>query len=143
MQVYHVSGFKMKLSGLIFACCFIFTCTFGQDPGKVEVVKDSQIDSLIARRIALSKVSARSGGSTAGFQVQIYLGSDRQDAYDAQNRFKSLHPQVNTYVSYTEPNYKVQVGDFRNRMDAQRLMNELRENFSTLLIVPAIVNTSQ
>ncbi len=143
MQVYHASGFKMKLSGLIFVCCLIFNCAFGQDPGKVEVVKDSQIDSLIARRIALSKVSARSGGVSAGFQVQIYLGSDRQDAYDAQNRFKSLNPQINTYVSYTEPNYKVQVGDFRNRMDAQRLMNELKANFSTLLIVPAIVNTSQ
>lgn len=133
----------MKLSGLIFASCLVCTYAFGQDPGKVEVVKDSQIDSLIARRIALSKVSSRSGGTYAGFQVQIYLGSDRQNAYDAQNRFKSLYPSISTYISYTEPNYKVQAGDFRNRMDAQRLMNELKENFSTLLIIPATVNTSQ
>ncbi|HCN82724.1 MAG TPA: SPOR domain-containing protein, partial [Sphingobacteriaceae bacterium] len=101
------------------------------------------IDSLIARRIALSKTGSRSGRTSAGFQVQIYLGSDRQSAYDAQNRFKSLYPEINTYISYTEPNYKVQVGDFRNRMDAQRLMSGLKENFSTLLIIPATVNTSQ
>jgi hypothetical protein len=143
MQVYKISGFKMKISGLLLAFCLVFNFAFAQDPGKVEVVKDSQIDSLISRRIALSKVVARSGGSSAGFQIQIYLGSDRRDAYEAQSRFKSLYPDINTYVSYTEPNYKVQAGDFSSRMDAQRLMNELKQNFSTLLIVPGRINSTQ
>lgn len=142
MQICHISELKLKL-GLLLGFCLIVNITLAQNPGKVEVVKDSQIDSLIAKRIALSKISTRSGSSASGFQVQIYLGSDRQDAYEAQNRFKALYPEVSTYISYTEPNYKVQVGDFRSRMDAQRLMNELKQNFSTLLIVPGRINSSQ
>lgn len=143
MQMVEISGFGIKLSSLLFFCFLVPVCAFAQDPGKVEVVKDAQIDSLIARRIALSRVVARSGGTYAGFQVQIYLGSDRQEAYEAQNRFRALYPDINTYVRYTEPNYKVQVGDYRSRMDAQRMLNQLRDNFTTLLIIPATVTTSQ
>jgi hypothetical protein len=143
MQGYQISGFKIKLGGLFLICFFILTHASGQTPGKVEVIKDPQIDSLIARRIALSKTGVKATGAISGFQVQIYLGSDRQAAYEAQNRFKSLYPSINTYISYTEPNYKVQAGDFRSRMEAQKLVNDLKQTFSTLLIIPASVNPSQ
>jgi hypothetical protein len=130
-------GYVVKLFIAFIACFFAISCSYAQSPGKVEVIKDPLIDSLIAKRIALNK-SAPAGES--GFQVQIYLGSDRQSAYDAQNLFKSLYPKTNTYIRYTEPNYKVQVGDFRNRGDAQRLMNELKTHFPGMVIVPATVN---
>lgn len=143
MQSCQMSGFKLKLNMVFLACFFILSHVFGQEPGKVEVIKDPQIDSLIARRIAVSKTNTRVAVASSGFQVQIYLGSDRQEAYDAQNRFKSLYPKINTYISYTEPNYKVQAGDFRNRPDAQKLMNELKQHFPTLLIIPGAVNPSQ
>ena len=143
MQDYQMSGFKVKLYVVFHICFFNLNLVFGQEPGKVEVIKDPQIDSLIAKRIAVNKTNTRVTGTTAGFQVQIYLGSDRQEAYDAQNRFKSLYPGVNTYISYTEPNYKVQVGDFRSRLEAQKLMNELKQHFPTLFIIPGTVNQSQ
>jgi hypothetical protein len=139
MQAYQMPVPRVKLIGIFIVCFFILNHVYGQEPGKVEVFKDPQIDSLIARRIVISNI--KGNDISPGFQVQIYLGSDRQEAYDAQNRFKSLHPEVNAYISYTEPNYKVQVGDFHARSDAQRLINELKQYFPILLIIPATVQS--
>jgi hypothetical protein len=134
-----MSGSILKLVG-VFAACFFILNASAQTPGKVEVIKDPLIDSLIAKR---GIINNRSSGAGPGFQVQIYLGSDRQEAYDAQNRFRSLYPGVETYISYTQPNYKVQVGDFRNRMEAQKLVNDLKQYFPILLVIPATINRSQ
>jgi hypothetical protein len=139
MRDAQTSGSLLKLTGFFFAYLFIVNNALGQTSGKVEVIKDPLIDSLIAKR---AEVNSK-GVSGSGYQVQIYLGSDRQEAYDAQNRFRALYPGVGTYISYNEPNYKVQVGDFRTRLEAQKLMNELKQYFPTLLVVPATINRSQ
>jgi hypothetical protein len=141
MSTCRIFGFVLKLNAAFFACFLMLNSAFGQTPGKVEVIKDPQIDSLIAKRLSLN--NSRTLATSAGFQIQLYLGPDKQDAYDAQSRFKSLYPGTNTYLSYTEPNYKVQVGDFRSRMEAQKLMNELKQYFPTVLIIPATINQPQ
>ena len=106
--------------------------------GKVEITKDPKIDVLIARRLELSK-NGQSASQINGFRIQIYSGSERQVAYTEQSRFKSLYPQVFTYLNYIQPNYKVQVGDFRTRMDAEKFMNAIKQNFSSAFIFPAQV----
>ena len=103
--------------------------------GKVEVTKDPKIDTLIARRLAFSKKS-KTSGKVEGFRIQIYSGSERTDAYQEQSRFKTLYPEVFAYVSYILPNYKVRVGDFRTRMEAEKFMNKIKQNFATVFIFP-------
>jgi hypothetical protein len=115
---------------------------FAQTGGKVTVVKDPLIDSLIVRRIALSKAVNPNGSSIVvyGYRVQVFFGADRREAYDQQAKFKDLYPDLNTYLSYTQPNYKVRVGDFRSRAEAQRLLNDLRSVFPTLFIFSERIN---
>jgi hypothetical protein len=43
-------------------------------------------------------------------------------------------------VSYVEPNYKVRVGDFRTRMEAEKLLQELKGKFTSLFIIPGKIN---
>ena len=112
-----------------------------QTRGKVEVIKDPLIDTLIARRPTLNKINNITGEETAnGYRVQIFFGSSRQAAYDAQAMFTNEYPEVRTYITYTEPNFKVQVGDFRTRLEAQKLQSELNGVFSTLFIIPGKIN---
>ena len=80
------------------------------------------------------KVTAR------GYRVQIYSGSSRSEAYGAQARFKKVYQDLNTYLSYEQPNYRVKVGDFTSRSQAQALMNQLRKNFSAVFIFTETVN---
>lgn len=115
---------------------------FAQETGKVTVVKDPLIDSLIARRIALNKGVTKDGTPIVvyGYRVQIFFGNDRKEAYNEQARFASLYPEYATYISYTQPNYRVKVGDFRTKAEAQRLMTELRPQFPTLFIFNERIN---
>lgn len=133
---------------LLFTCLFCFTTAalFAQR-GKVTELKDPLIDSLIARRLELSRKTAevatkRPGPifSGMGYRVQIYYGSDRRETFNEQTKFKSDYPKLNTYITYKEPNYYLRVGDFRTRLEAQNLMNELRSRFQTLFIFREKIN---
>lgn len=131
---------KTILSAFALLCCSYLA--FGQVGGKVTVVKDPLIDSLIARRIALKKGISGNGSSLVayGYRVQIFYGSDRKEAYDQQGKFKNLYPELDTYLSYDMPNYRVKVGDFRTRAQAQSFLNELRQSFQTLFIFSEKIN---
>jgi hypothetical protein len=134
----------MKTILTFIGCLFLFTTAFAQK-GEVTVIKDPLIDSLIAKRLEVYKTSGevKPGKpivSAYGYRVQIFYGSDRREVFNEQARFKGLYPKYNTYLVYKEPNYYVRVGDFRTRLEAQRLINELRPNFPTLFIFREKIN---
>ena len=132
-------------------CCFA-TVVLAQTKGEVTIVKDPMIDSLIAKRIELSLKSATTPGTVStgrpgtaivsqmGYRVQIFYGSDRREVFNEQAKFNSTFPELNTYITYKQPNYYLRVGDFRTRLEAQRLMNELRPMFPTLFIFREKIN---
>lgn len=111
---------------------------FAQQPGKVEVIKDPQIDSLIARRAALIRSSRRSVAS--GFRVQIFSSTDRKTVYAEQKKFNALYPTIRSYISYSEPYYKLRVGDFRTRLEAEKLINKLKRSYQGLFIFAESIN---
>lgn len=133
---------------------FIFTlffCTFSlvllaQKKGEVTIIKDPLVDSLIEMRIRLSRKTAPGvrkypqAISQMGYRVQIFYGSDRRETFNEQQRFKSAYPKINTYITYKEPNYYLRIGDFRTRLEAQRMLNELRPLFATLFIFREKIN---
>lgn len=111
-----------------------------QTRGKVEIVKDPLIDTLIARRPFLNKNTSISEETAYGYRVQIFFGSNRQAAYSAQAKFLDEYPEIRTYILYAEPNFKVQAGDFRTRLEAQKLQNDLRQKFTSLFIIAGKIN---
>jgi hypothetical protein len=111
-----------------------------QTRGKVEVIKDPLIDTLIARRSSFNKNNITSDETANGYRVQIFFGSNRQAAYNAQAKFINEYPEIHTYVTYNEPNFKVHAGDFRTRLEAQKLASELAGMFPSLFIIPEKIN---
>ena len=142
------SSLSRKATGYGIAFFILLSATaMAQTRGKVTVVKDARIDSLIALRIALNKNPGATPGvytpaSANGFRVQIFMGSNRNDAYNAQSKFNELYPEMKTYIIYSEPNFKVRAGDFRTRLEASKLMEQLRSQFSSLFICMAFFTRS-
>ena len=94
----------------------------------------------MARRPSLNKNNIPGDETANGYRVQIFFGSNRQAAYSAQAKFKDEYPELRTYITYIEPNFKVRVGDFRTRLEAQKLQSELTQMFSSLFIIPEKIN---
>lgn len=142
----------LGLSFLLFSFYSMAQSMIQTKEGNLEIVKDPMIDLLQQNRIIFNNnpIPVESGtevkrekgtkGTALGFRVQIYSGSSRNEAYAIQARFQQQFDGISTYVSYTQPNYRVKVGDFRSRSEAQAFMNEIRRSFPTVFLFTEQVN---
>ena len=88
-----------------------------------------------------NKTNGRNGviRSGRGYRVQIYNGNDRVKAAQLKMDFLRRYPGMRTYMTYIQPQYRLKVGDFRSRGEAQRLYQELGRIYSPVMIVPDII----
>lgn len=77
--------------------------------------------------------------SGQGFRVQIYNGNDRQKATEIKVDFMRRFPNVRTYLTYVQPQFRVKVGDFRTRAEAGELYRQVSTLYNPCMIVPDIV----
>lgn len=80
--------------------------------------------------------------SGKGYRVQIYNGNDRVKAIKIKAEFMRKFPGVRTYLTYISPCFRVKVGDYRNRGDAEGMLREANAMYSPSMIVPDIINVS-
>jgi SPOR domain len=64
-----------------------------------------------------------------GYRIQIYVGNARADADAARLYTYQTFPELNPYMNYTAPTYRIRIGDFMNRYDAERYLQQLKGQF--------------
>lgn len=70
-----------------------------------------------------------------GYRIQIYFGSDRVKAQEIRTEFMRTFPEQGAYLIYQQPNFKVRVGDFRTRIEAQGFLKSLYDRYVPSFIV--------
>ena len=101
-------------------------------------INDSRIDSLMSTQIKLNN----SKRGVDGFRVQIHhnQSQSRQESQKVRAKFSTDFPQVlKTYLEFKSPYYKIQVGNFVNKLDAHKVQKEISRKYRGTYIVPAIV----
>lgn len=111
--------------------------SFAQDKrqGELELYQDPLLDEVLERYSRHNR--ARNGMD--GFRIQIFFESGRQarsKAYNAKARFLSAFPGENAYLEYKSPFFKVRVGDFRTRREAQEFYVRVKKYFPNAYITP-------
>ena len=71
-----------------------------------------------------------------GYTIQVYTGSSRSEANEAQSLVYRLLPGSKPTMSYDLPNYKVKVGRFLHRIQAQKDFVHIRKRFPNAILVP-------
>ena len=97
----------------------------------IVISRDQGIDELITRQKDHNTLNQ----TITGYRVQIYFGSVRQKAADVKQDFNGKHPDISSYLTYLAPNFKVRVGDFRTRLDAQGFLKSIEGQYPTSFIV--------
>lgn len=97
-------------------------------PGTISIHESERIKALMA-----DYASKRQ--PLKGYRVQIFLG-DRGSAETVRRNFLQQHPGTPAYLSYLAPNFRVRVGDLRDRVSAEFLRESLKTEFPGLYIVP-------
>lgn len=100
----------------------------------VHFIQDTSITSVLER---YSKAFEK-GPQIDGYRIQLIARSgnnSKKDANDVKATFLAKYPEVPAYVLYQQPNFKVRVGDFRDRFAAYRFYKELKADFPAAFIV--------
>lgn len=71
-----------------------------------------------------------------GYRIQVYTSNMRgakQEAYRLASRVRGAAPELSTYVSYSAPFWRLSVGDYSSRQEAQQQLNALRASHPRLM----------
>lgn len=93
---------------------------------QVRVVGDVAVEQMVAKHVELNNKSK----TIPGYRVQIasFSGtSSKTNAFDLRDRFSADFPEVQVYIVFDEPNFKVKVGDFRTRLEAYAFLQKIKE----------------
>lgn len=71
-----------------------------------------------------------------GFTILVYSGTNSAEATLTKGKIYSLIPESAPESYFDEPNFKVKLGKFYSKMEAQKLYSQLRENFPDAIIIP-------
>jgi hypothetical protein len=102
--------------------------TKSEEPLYVNKRLEAVLDTMAEQNRAIRYIS--------GFRIQLYVGNTRQEADNAKSYVYQLFPELNPYVSYSQPSYRVKVGDFMYRADAEAYLDQMRQQYSSAVILP-------
>jgi len=139
---------KNHLLLLLLCCCFSLPVS-GQGADTALTDENSPIIIHADPRLAVvvkkneSTVSSlRRPYKAKGYRIQIYNGNDRSKASQAKVKFMKLFPGIRSYLVYNAPNFRVRIGDFRSRKEAQESYELLTPHFSPCMIVPDLITVN-
>ena len=89
---------------------------------------DTVLDSIDRYNTSKEKIN--------GFTIQIYSGLKREDALNAKKNLASSLPQMGSEVEYLQPTFRVKVGKYYTRIDAQRDYVAVKKYFPTAIVIP-------
>lgn len=102
-------------------------------PGHVIVRQDPAVREALARQ-----VESNAERNYSGFRIRLYFASNRtarEESAAVIRRFDTMYPNIQAYRTYASPNFKVTVGNFRTRLDAEALLRKLKADFPDAFIV--------
>lgn len=97
--------------------------TYGQS-------ENEKIDKLIEQKRFYNKKNKALGG----FKIQIYNGNETQ-ANKIKREFEVLYPEYSTTIKYKSPEWKTQVGPFKTRLEADRTLLTIKENYVGAIVI--------
>lgn len=93
--------------------------------GKVTIDQDKDISTLLEYKKDLNTVDL--------YKIQVYQGN-RTGAETAKSQFAALYNEWPITMEYETPNYKIWVGNFRSRLEADKALIKIKKNYYNAFI---------
>ncbi|MCQ4873558.1 SPOR domain-containing protein [Butyricimonas paravirosa] len=107
--------------------------------GKVVVHGDQKIEQLLKLNISVN----RKEHAFQGYRIQILSASSYNTNIDTlknyTKRFEEEFPEIPAYLQYTDPDFKIRVGNFRTRIEAIPTLKRIRKKYAGAYPVKTII----
>lgn len=117
---------------LLFSLLLFFPVMIRAQSGNIILVEDSGVQKVLK----LYQYFATEKRAVNGFRLQLSSSSNRTSVMDMKATFTQQYPEVNCYVTYQQPQFKLRIGDFEKRAEANKFLEEIKSNFPTAFVVP-------
>ena len=108
--------------------------------GNVILQKYIQLEGHIKNEldniIKISIENNKKGRYVDGYIVQIYSGKNRERANTTKEIMLEKFKDLQTDISYYQPNFRVHSGQFIDRLEATRTYEEIKWFFPKALLIP-------
>ncbi|CAM3790802.1 SPOR domain-containing protein [Flavobacterium cucumis] len=112
---------------------FFFSIYGNAQESKTNLIQDSKIEILLKEKRKLNNYTQ----SFEGYKIQIFYGSS-DESKKKLNEFKKEFKNFEATIVYTNPNFKVWIGNFETRLEAEKALLEIKKKYSTALLIKPI-----
>ncbi len=110
----------------------LFSVSTYAQQGTITINEDEKVSQLLS----LKKKLEQENKLSVGYTIQLYYG-ELSTANEIIKDYKNNFTSWPASIEYETPNYKVWVGSFSNRLEADRARLEIAEKFPTAFILKA------
>lgn len=104
--------------------------------GKIYIMQDETIGSHLAQyrqRTDTSNVIRLSDTKINGFKVQVFSGNNqnksKREAEQKRSQVIEIFPEHQAQITFEQPNWRLRVGNFVTREEAEELLVRMKEAF--------------
>jgi hypothetical protein len=100
------------------------------DSNSVVVHKDPRLDMLVKKQIQINEETSRDSRRIAkGFRLMVITTNNRDEAIAAKTKVYTYFPELKAYMWHQSPYYKLKVGNFKERKEAEDYQKKLNIYF--------------
>jgi len=130
----------MRISSLVFILFFCSTLALhGQSDTTAQGSLAVEIDSNTAQNLRLYQEFSKKFPYINGYRIQVFNGK-KDDCLAKRGEFLKLYPDIPVYLLYEVPEYRIQVGDYRQRLEAEGFLQQLKEVFPGSFVVKTSIS---
>ncbi|MDT7829465.1 SPOR domain-containing protein [Pricia sp. S334] len=95
--------------------------------GEVNIAQDQKISDLLA-------IYKTANESAAYYRIQVGFGSHDR-AQEIKSKVEIDFPNLSSHIDFDSPTYRVRVGRFRDKLDAERKFREVRKKYPDAMLL--------
>ena len=114
----------------IFLTLCISTLNTSAQDANITVKQDSKFEQLLNEK----RKTNVSNTVNDRYKIQIFSG-DSDKAKNTLNQFRQEFSYLDGTIIFFTPNYKVWVGNFKTRIEAERNLIEIRKSYSNVHLI--------
>lgn len=137
----------MKKALILIGAMLILSGVFaqGMKQGHVVVRQDPRLDSLLVKYDILrgQVMQIEDNKGIPGYRIQIFFDSginSGERARKEKEAFELRYPHIPGYVTWKAPNYRVRVGDFRSRLEAEKALRDISGDYPNAWVIKDEIN---
>ena len=135
MKVYSVNlllllkFYNMSKSFFLFGVFVFMLGTVQYSFGQEEKTDNQLIEELVSKKKDFNKEFGY------GFRIQLYNGFE-VEAKKTREKFRIEFPDIKTHIVYRQPEWKIQVGTYKTKLEADRALLQIKKEFGQAIVVP-------